>query len=231
MGPAERADLSNPTPQSFETIQPAQNKKASGVFKKQKEARYDRQVVWGVGTMGQSGMKKLWVVFRSMQILNPGPEWKVRDHPQGGLSQSETWSVVQVGRTALKDFGVRTLNKSMGTNCQLDDEGLGTLEKHWSERIQRVRNNSLEKWKKRKFENLSVFKCECLRGRWCHIKKNKERKAGLGKWIEDDKFSPIVGTGKVLRNLSELERLRKPIESLFSIRSLPWNNVCPWKYL
>lgn len=54
----------------------------------------------------------------------------MRDHPQGGLSQSETWSVVQVGRTALKDFGVRTLNKSMGTNCQLDDEGLGTLEKH-----------------------------------------------------------------------------------------------------
>lgn len=38
VGPVERADLSNPTPQSFETIQPAQNKKESGVFKKQKEA-------------------------------------------------------------------------------------------------------------------------------------------------------------------------------------------------
>lgn len=54
----------------------------------------------------------------------------MRDYPHGGLSQSEAWSVVQVGRTALKDFGVRTLNKGMGTHSQLDDEGLGTSEKH-----------------------------------------------------------------------------------------------------
>lgn len=48
--------------------------KEAGVFRKQKEVCCDRQVVWGQGTMGRRGMKKLVSCIRSVEILDSGVE-------------------------------------------------------------------------------------------------------------------------------------------------------------
>ena len=103
-------------------------RKEAGLFRKQKEISFDKEVVWGMGMMGPIGIKKFVTCVNQCRDSQCWTCMKNQGYPPGG-SKPERDTPFRTYTRLLSKIRVQTLSRRRGDYSELDDEGLGISEK------------------------------------------------------------------------------------------------------